>query len=549
MRVSKRAGVVAVSAAIALVATGCSGGDDNGGGGGSTDDKTANGAISVWLGQPENGLVGCNTTETNGGTVVDDLFTGLVNYGDGGKSSNAAAESIDTTDSKVYTIKLKQGMKFHDGTDVKAKNFVDAWNFCAYSPNGMQNASFFSDIQGFADVQSEDPDEDGPKKAPEPKAKTMSGLKVVDDYTFEVTLNAPFAVFPVKLGYSAFMPLPDAFFTQGAEAFGKKPIGNGPVKFVNWTDDVEINVTRFDDYKLDDKVKVKDVKYKLYQEDTAAYNDLLSGNLDFMEQVPTNALAGEKWKTDLGDRAKTADVPTTGIIAFPMYDKRFANPKLRQAISLAINRQEINDKIFFGTRPPATSWSNPLAPGGGTNDCTVCQFNPDKAKQLLQEAGGWKGDLVFYYNGDASHKDWMDAVAQSVKNTLGINARAEGLPTFAVFRQRINDHKMTGPYRAAWQQDYPDVENWVGPLYVKGGSSNDGLYSNDEVNRLYAEGTSAATVDAAHAKFAEATKIIDQDVPSMPIYNYSEQYGYSQKLKTVKPDWQGQIDLASVELA
>jgi oligopeptide transport system substrate-binding protein len=143
----------------------------------------------------------------------------------------------------------------------------------------------------------------------------------------------------------------------------------------------------------------------------------------------------------------------------------------------------------------------------------------------------------------------MEAVAQSVKNTLGINARAEALPTFAVLRQQVNAHKMKGPYRAAWQEDYPDVENWIGPLYVTGGSSNDGLYSNPQVDALYKEGTGAANVDDAHAKFAEATKIIDQDVPSMPIYFYSQQWGYSTKLKKVEVSWVGEIDLSSVEIA
>ncbi len=547
MRVSKRASAVALSAAIALVAAGCSSGDE---GGGTTGDKTANGSITIWNTQPELGLVPANTSETGGGEVIDDLWTGLVEYSnDGGKPENAVAESINTSDSKVYTIKIKKGTKFHDGTEVKAKNFVDAWNFAAYSPNAMQNASFFSDIQGFSDVNTEDPDAEGPKKAPEPKSKTMSGLKVVDDYTFEVTLSAPFSIFPTKLGYSAFMPMPDVFFTEGPDAFGKKPIGNGPVKFVSWQDNVEIKVTRFDDYNLADKVKIKDVTYKLYAEDDAAYNDLLSNNLDFMQQVPASSLAGEKWKSDLGARAKTAPIPTTGIISFPIYDKKFQNPKLRQAISLAIDRDSINDKIFFKTRPPATSWSNPLAPGGGANDCTYCKFDATQAKQLLQEAGGWQGDMVFYYNGDASHKQWMEAVAQSVKNTLGINARAEALPTFAVLRQQVNAHKMKGPYRAAWQEDYPDVENWIGPLYVTGGSSNDGLYSNPQVDALYKEGTAAANVDDAHAKFAEATKIIDQDVPSMPIYFYSQQWGYSTKLKKVEVSWVGEIDLSSVEIA
>ena len=132
MRGSKRASVVAIGAALALVAAGCGSGDDDGGGGSTVSDKTANGAIVVHGTQPELGLVPANTTETGGGKIIDNLFTGLVRYSnDGGKPVNAAAESIDTTDSQKYTIKIKQGMKFHDGTEVKAKNFVDAWNFGA----------------------------------------------------------------------------------------------------------------------------------------------------------------------------------------------------------------------------------------------------------------------------------------------------------------------------------------------------------------------------------------------------------------------------------
>jgi oligopeptide transport system substrate-binding protein len=548
MRVFKRASVAAISATLVLAAAACSGGDDNEGA--ATDDKTATGAIVVDGSQPEVGLIPANTTETGGGDVIDYMWSGLVRYDNKtGEPSNLVAESIDSTDSKVYTIKIKAGTKFHDGTEVKAKNFVDAWNWAAYSPNGAQNSSFFSDIAGFADVQSVDPDEDGPKKAPTPKADKMSGLEVVDDQTFKVTLNAPFSIFPVKLGYSAFVPLPDAFFSSTPEAFGKQPIGNGPVKFVSWQDDVEIKLTRFDEYNLDDKVKVKDVTVKLYQDQDAAYQDLLSDNLDFQQVIPPSALAGEKWKTDLGERGIEAPVPTTGIIAFPMYDPKFKSVDLRKAISLAINRDEINEKIFFGTRPPATSWSNPLAPGAGTNDCTVCKYDATEAKSLLQKAGGWKGEMVFYYNADGAHKEWMEAAAQSVKNTLGIEARAEGLPTFAVFRQQVNAHKMNGPYRAAWQEDYPDVENWVGPLYVTGGSSNDGLYSNPQVDALYKEGTAAADTEAAHAKFAEATKLIDADVPSMPIYFYSQQSGFSNKVKNGQVTWQGAPDLSSFEIA
>jgi oligopeptide transport system substrate-binding protein len=411
----------------------------------------------------------------------------------------------------------------------------------------MANAPFFSDIQGFSDVNPSPPD--GSDKAPAPKAKEMSGLKVVDDTTFTVTLNAPFSIFPTQLGYSAFMPLPDAFFSETPDAFGKKPIGNGPVKFVSWVDNQDIKLTRFDDYTLSDKVKIKDVDIKMYEQDTAAYDDLVSGTLDFMEQVPVSSLAGDKWKTDLPDRGHNSPTPTTGIIAFPLYDKRFQNADLRKAVSLAIDRQSISDKIFFGSRTPADSWSNPLTPGGNKGDCTVCKFDPAAAKAALAKAGGFKGDMVFYYNADSSHKDWMEAVANSVKNTLGISARAEGIPTFSVFRQQIDAHQMKGPYRAAWQQDYSSVEDWIGPLYVTGGSSNDGKYSNPQVDALYKEATSAASESAANAKFAEATKIIDQDVPSMPIYFYGEQWGTSPKLAKAAVDNVGFLDISSVELA
>ena len=385
MRVSKRAsGAIALGAAIALIASGCSSGDSEEGDAGNS----ADGAITIGGTEPENPLVPANTTETGGGKIIDWLWTGLVEYpNDGGAPQNALAESIETADSKVYKIKIKQNTKFHDGTVVKAKNFVDAWNWGAYSPNGAQNSSFFADIQGFADVNTQDPDgPEGPQKAPEPKAKEMSGLKVVDDWTFEVTLAAPTAVFPTKLGYSTFMPLPDAFFSQKPEDFGKKPIGNGPVSFVSWENNVAIKLTRFDDYQLRDKMKIKDVTVKIYQDDNAAYSDLVSGNLDFQQQVPVSALAGDKWKADLGDRAIASTTPSTGIIAFPIYDKRFQNAKLRRAVSLSINRQEITDKIFFGNRKPADSWANPLTPGAQPGNCTACQFNVEEAKKLLAAA-------------------------------------------------------------------------------------------------------------------------------------------------------------------
>ncbi|MFD0748466.1 ABC transporter substrate-binding protein [Phytohabitans flavus] len=551
MRVSKRASAVAAIAAVALVAAGCGGGDDTEENSGNAD-KTANGAITIDGTQPANPLLPSATSETGGGDVLDFMWTGLINYpAGGGDPVNAVAEDIGTTDAQTYTVKIKKGIKFHDGTEVKAKNFVDAWNFTAYSENGQQQASFFSDIDGYEAVHTEDPDgEEGPQKAPKPTTDKMSGLAVVDDYTFTVKLAAPNSIFPVKLGYSAYFPMPDSFFAAADKnEWGKKPVGNGPVKFVSWTDNVEIKLTRFDDYTLDDKVKIKDVTVKLYQEDTAAYAELVANQLDFQQQVPSSSLAGEKWKADLGARGLTVDIPVMQIIAFPIYDKRYQNKDLRRAVSLSINREEIASKIFFNTRKPATSWAAPGTLGATGFDCTTCKYDPEAAKAALQAAGGFEGEMVIYYNADASHKDWVEAAANSVATTLGIKVRAEGMPTFAVFRQNIDGKKMTGPYRAGWQADYPNGENWLGPLYVTGASSNDGSYSNPQVDALYQEGSRLADEKAAEAKFAEAIKIVDAEVPSIPIVSVTQQSGISNRIApSVKTNWVGSIDLSTVEL-
>jgi oligopeptide transport system substrate-binding protein len=243
------------------------------------------------------------------------------------------------------------------------------------------------------------------------------------------------------------------------------------------------------------------------------------------------------------------DIPVQQMIAFPIYDKRFQNKDLRRAVSLAINREEIASKVFFNTRKPSTSWAAPGTPGAEAFGCETCKYAPEEAKAALQAAGGFQGEMVLFYNADASHKNWMEAAAASIGNTLGIKVRAEGVPTFAVFRQNIDGKKMTGPYRAGWQADYPDAENWLAPLYVTGASSNDGSYSNPQVDALYREGSQLADKAAAAAKFAEAIKIVDAEVPSIPIVSVAQQSGISNRIaSSVKTNWVGSIDLSTVEL-
>ena len=125
---------------------------------------------------------------------------------------------------------------------------------------------------------------------------------MVDDYTFTIKTTEPVSNLPVRLGYTAFAPLPDAFFDD-PKAFEKKPIGAGPYEVVKYEPGKSAELQKFADYGGDAaKGNVEKITFRMYTEVDAAYNDLLAGNLDVLDDLPTSALVGEKYKQDLGER-------------------------------------------------------------------------------------------------------------------------------------------------------------------------------------------------------------------------------------------------------
>ncbi|MQA93677.1 MAG: ABC transporter substrate-binding protein [Streptosporangiales bacterium] len=545
-----KTGAFAVIAGLALLATGCAGG-----GGGQTSGGGPGGSIAIRGCEPENPLIPGDTGETCGGKVVDSLFTGLVEYNpDTAKPENAVAESIETEDNKKFTVKLKQGWKFHDGTEVKAHNFVDAWNYTANSANALAQGFWFEQFAGFEDVYTEDPDgEEGPKKAPKPAKDKLSGLEVVDDHTFTIELTAPFPVLPSKLGYTVFSPLPDSFF-KDPEAFGKKPVGNGPFKFNSWTNHAKIVVDRNDQYGGAKKAKVKTIEFRMYKDDNSAYSDLISDNLDFTEQIPTSALTGDKWKSDLGERAIEGEQGVLQAISFPMYDERFQNKDLRHAISLAIDRKTITEKIFSGGRTPATGWVSPVVEGYKPGACGKwCNFNAAEANALMDKAiaAGWKSgdELPMYYNGDADHKPWTDALCAGLNQVLQgkVKCTPKPFPTFAEFRTEVDDRKMDGIFRSGWQMDFPHIENFLTPLYKTGAPSNDGEWSNKAFDAKVEEADQEQDPAASIAAYQEAEAMMAEEMPAVPCWYYGLQAGYSTKVTNVKVTPFGELDVYSID--
>jgi oligopeptide transport system substrate-binding protein len=558
MRVGKRTSWVAGVAALSLILAAC-GSDDDGDAAESPEATeaaggAAAGAVTINGCEPQNPFIPSNTNETCGGTALDQMFTGLVSYEpETAAPYNAVAEEFATEDNQTWTITLNEGYTFHDGTPVTAQSFVDAWNWSAYGPNGTNNNYFFGPdgarIQGYADLQGEDTNGDEEITEDEAPVTEMSGLTVVDDYTMEVTLDTPFAIFPTVVGYSAFSPLPESFFDD-PEAFGEAPIGNGPYQFVSYSPQQEIVLEAFDDYIGEDKGTVKDVTFRIYQDTDAAYADLLANNLDVLDDIPVSALAGEQFKSDLGDRQVVQPAGVFQSVTFPLYLEEFQNYDLRLAISRAIDREAITTTIFEGTNIPADSYVPSTIDGALPGNCgDACVFDEAAAQAALEAAGGFDDTLTLAYNADGDHKAWTEAACNSINSVLGIECVATPVVDFATFLDQRDAEEMTGLFRTGWQMDYPNIENFLAPLYTTTAGSNDGAYSNEEFDSLIVEAGAAPSVEEANEIYQEAERVLAADLPVIPLWYSSTVAGWSENVSEAVFNAFGRVELASLRLA
>jgi len=532
MRVRKRYGAIAAGLAVALVLSACGGGD--GGGGGAT---VTGGRFSIHISEPQHALIPGHTSETSGAEVLDAVFAALVDYDvKTSEPKNNVAESMTSSDNKVWTVKIKSGLKFHNDEPVTAASFVDAWNYTAHSKNAQDNAGFFSRVQGYDAVSADKPTTD-----------KMSGLKVVDDTTLEVTLSQPFSQFPVIVGYTAFYPLPKAFYDD-PKKFGEAPIGNGPFKMNGtWVHKQLIKVDRWDGYP-GTKPKVDGIDFKIYASDETAYNDLRAGNLDTMDQLPASALATAS--KELGDRYVEQESSILQYIGFPVFNKKYTT-EFRKAVSMAINREEIAKTIFNNTRVPAGGFVSAVVEGQRPGACgESCTFNVDKAKQLFASSG-WSGPLTLAYNADGPHKEWIEAVANQLRQNLGLTVTVKPYAEFAKILDDLDAKKFDGAFRMGWSFDYPSIENYLQPIFgtqaIKSGSNFAG-YSNPQFDALINKGDTAPTKEEGIKFYQQAEDLLYQEMPYLPMFYAKLVGGYSTNVRNVAFDAFSRVDKVNVEV-
>jgi oligopeptide transport system substrate-binding protein len=518
--------VAGLGLATALILTGC--------GQSAPAPKASNSASSTAVittngSEPQNPLIPTNTNEVGGGKIVDAMFAGLVYYDEKGAPKNDVAESIKTTDNTTYTIKIKPGLKFTDGEPVNAKSFVDAWQYGALLSTGQLNSYFFEDIEGFSY------DKDSP----------LTGLKIVNDTTFTVTLTSALADFPLRLGYSAFLPLPASAW-KDLKAFGENPIGNGPYMFASptaWKHNEQIDLKVNPDYNGGRKAHNGGLTIKFYVSQAAAYSDLLSNNLDVLDAIPDSAFG--TYKSDLGNRAVNQPAAIFQSFTIPGRLPHFSGQEgtlRRQALSMAINRPEITKVIFQDTRTPASDFTSPVIDGWSKTlkGADVLKYNPTKAKDLWAQAdkiSPWTGTFQIAYNADGGHQGWVDAVTNSIKNVLGINASGAPYPTFKEARTLITNRTIQTAFRTGWQADYPGLFNFLGPLYGTKAGSNDGDYSNPQFDALLKKGSTETDLNAANKEFQAAQEILLKDLPAIPLWYSNVTGGFGTSVSNVHFGW------------
>ncbi|WP_051830495.1 MULTISPECIES: ABC transporter substrate-binding protein [Streptomyces] len=470
-----------------------------------------------------------------GARIVQLLGEGLVGYDpQSGAPHLEAAESVTTADSRSFTVTLKPGRTFHDGTPVLARHYVDAWNHTAYGPNGLPGAVWFEKVLGYPEVH--------PAQG-RPSAERLAGLRILDELRFEVELAEPFATFPLALGLVAYFPLPDAYFAD-PEGFRRQPVGNGPYRFAGAESGTDYRLTAWPEHRGTHPPRIRGLRLTAYPTREQAYQALLNGELDYLDALPHALLADGRCERELAGRLVGRDGLMLQSLAFPGHLPGYGHPDLRRAVSLAIDRPRVIGAALAGRQRPADGWAVPQVSGylpdqaGGW-----CTFDPERARTHLARSG-FTGPLEIH--SPVSARDWLRELADCVTEVLGIECTLRLYDRTGDYYDAVGGRTVTGAFRADWGADYPALENFLRPQFHSTGAFNDTGYARPEFDALLDAADTAPSQAEAATLYQRAERLLAEDLPHVPLWQEWACAGYSARLTDVRMTTHGYLDLTSV---
>jgi oligopeptide transport system substrate-binding protein len=505
---------VALTVALALLASACGGDDGESADGGGA--STGGGVFRLGIGEPTS-IDPYNSGDSESQMITKNLFAGLVDIDDETRELvPLVAESWSRNDDcTVWTFDLREGTTFTNGEAVTAQSFVDGLNRAVRQDAASDIAYHAAVIEGFEAVNGSF-DEEGeilPATATE-----LSGVTAVDAQTLVFTLSVPECEFDKRTLQPLFSPVPTTAGTFDNQEFNDNPIGNGPFMMKEpWQHDQSITLVRNDDY-FGDKAFLDEVQFTIETVEDE-YKNFQAGDRDWARVPP-----------ELTAQAQSTYEPDGSFLSFVSFGLEFllvndVNPPLddpdaRKAISAAIDRQEIIDGVF---KAPLVKADSIIPPSLGeyyeAGSCEACEFDVDRARQWAEDAGLTPGTTVsLAYNEDGGHKVSVEAMAAQIEENLGIEVDLQPVAKFRDMIGKTLDPAASGLFRFAWGADYPTPSSFLAPLLLSTSGDNLSGYANPAFDEQI-ELASAAQDDAARkAPILEAQRIALDDMALIPLW-------------------------------
>ena len=468
----------------------------------------------------------------DGAVMINHIFEGLYKWVDNG-SGNAtlalgqAKEVTPNADKTVYTVKLRDDIKWSDGKDVVAADFVYAWQRLV-DPNTAADYCYMADIILNAnEIMAGEMD------------KSELGVKAIDEKTLEITLHTACPYFEEIMAFPALMPIRSDIIEQYGDQWTFSPetyIGNGQYKMAEWSHNEYIKLVPSETYYDVDKLGPKVIKFALMDDTNAIYAAYRSGSLNFIQEVPVDEIPGLLSSGEL----KVHPYLGTYYCCFNTSKAPFDDVRVREAFSLVIDRNYIVENVTKTGQKPATAFvPSGISDAPGTKDdfravggdymdvsAEKYQENCERARQLLAEAGYPNGEgfpiVEYLYNTSDNHRLIGEALQNMWQTELGV--------TVNLVNQEWNtflDTRKNGDYsiaRNGWIADYNDPMSFL-DMWLTGGGNNDAQYSNPDYDALIMQAKSTSDLAERMSLMHQAEDILmGQDVVHAAIYFYTDKY-------------------------
>lgn len=457
--------------------------------------------------------------------ILRDLFMGLMVQDAKAEVQPGAAESYTVSaDGKTYSFKLRKGALWSDGSPVTADDFVYSWRRLVDPATAAEYAYMLAPVANAEDITA------GKKKPEE------LGVKAVDAETFEVTLNAPTPYFLEMLTHQATYPVNKASIDKLGADFVKPGnlVSNGAFVLKEFVPNDHIKLTKNDKFYDAANVKIDTVNFIPTEDRSTAMKRFEAGELDSNDDLPTEQLADIKAK--FGEQVRIGPYLGTYYYVFKVDKKPWDNVKLRQAISEAIDRDYLAEKVWQNTMIPAYSFVPPGITGYETRTTDYAEKSQldreDEAKKVLAELGYGPDKplkMEIHFNTSENHKNTAVAIQEQLK-PLGIEVSLVNTDTKTHYGM-LEQHGDFDVARAGWIADYKDPENFLA-LCKTGTGNNYAVYSNKEYDDLMAKAAGATTPEDRMKALSDAEAVgVARDLCVMPLLYYSYHDLVSNKIK------------------